>query len=77
MAKANANAYIKTRQIHLCENIVFNTNDARHQVMVSTKVFRPRMIHDVRPELQRPLQIRRHHGVVNNNQGIWATLAYE
>jgi len=52
---------------YICKLFVFHGDDSSHQIMVARKVLGPRVVLNVSPEVQSLLQVRRHHGVVHNN----------
>ncbi len=62
---------------YLRDVIAVAGNDARHQVMVTAQILRGAVVHDVRTVLQRTLQVRAHHGVVDNHDSLLALLLHE
>ena len=62
---------------YLGDVVAVASDDASHEIVVAAQVLRRAIIHDVRPVLQRPLQVRAHHRVVDHDDRVLALLLHQ
>jgi hypothetical protein len=59
---------------HLDDVFSLNGNDTSHDIMVTAEVLGSRVVNDIGAQVQRSLEVRRHHGVVNDDKSfLWGS----
>jgi hypothetical protein len=57
----------------LCDRIVLDSDHSGHEIVVSAEILCGRVIDNVSSQFEGFLEIRRHHGVVDDDKGIRAS----
>ena len=55
---------------HLDDNFSLDGNNTGHDIVVTAEILGSRVIDDVGAEVERSLEVWRHHGVVHDDQGV-------
>jgi hypothetical protein len=58
----------------LCDGIILDGDNSGHEIVVSTEILCTGVVHNIGTQFEGLLKIRRHHGVVDDNKGIRASL---
>jgi hypothetical protein len=59
---------------HLDDIFSLNRNNTSHDIVMTAEILGSRVVNNIGAEVQRSLEVRRHHGVVNDDKSfLWGS----